>query len=79
MEHKMKEDLTVRNANQALSRIEPTSLYLVESTINTTLATGSTTSITMCNPGDILFFGTYITLRSDIVDSEYDIPLLPQF
>ena len=33
----------------------------------------------MCNPGDILFFGTYITLRSDIVDSEYDIPLLPNF
>jgi hypothetical protein len=62
-----------------LNRIEPTSLYLVEGTINTTLATGSTTSIAMCNPGDIVFFGTYITLRSDIVDSEYDIPLLPNF
>ena len=63
-----------------LNRINATNLYLVEGNLNSTIVGGGTSgavSRAMCNPGDIIFFGSYITRNSGIIDQVVDGPLQP--
>jgi hypothetical protein len=65
-----------------LNRIDPTDLYLVEGTVNSTVVGGelsSTSSRAMCNLGDTIFIGSYVTFNSGIIDSVSDFPALPTF
>jgi hypothetical protein len=63
-----------------LNRINATNLYFVEGNINSTIAGGGNSdavSRAMCNPGDTIFFGSYITRNSGIIDQVVDGPLAP--
>ena len=63
-----------------LNRIDPTDLYLVEGTVNSTVVGGglsSTSSRAMCNPGDTIFIGCYFISNSGLIDNISDFPAIP--
>jgi hypothetical protein len=60
-----------------LNRIDPPNLYLVDGNLNsTTFPSGggqmTAESIAMCDPGDIVFFGSYFASNSGIIDRVSD-------
>jgi hypothetical protein len=66
-----------------LNRIDPTNLYVRDGNINsTTFPSGggqmSAESIAMCDPGDIVFFGSYFASNTGIIDRVSD-SALPNF